>query len=197
MFVIVVYTGRLPLSVSLRLSLTHPFSPTSASIASLGSLSFDYCFVKCDVKDSKITPIRVASIVLAIKPVLAHSLFSVISLSPSRRLICRRIAIPSLPHSVFFLPLPPLSLSFVQVPSSRRDKCSLRKFKFIPGSRSLEERIKGPSVEPPGSTRRYLIPERPPARMRGGCVVVRSRTGSPANGALLFHFPRRISRELV
>lgn len=95
------------LSVSLRLSLTHPFSPTSASIASLGSLSFDYCFVKCDVKDSKITPIRVASIVLAIKPVLAHSLFSVISLSPSRRLICRRIAIPSLPHSVFFLPLPP------------------------------------------------------------------------------------------
>lgn len=67
-----------PLPVERRTldALSSPRSTVRRSIAHYRS--FGYCFVKCDVKDSKITPIRLVSIVLAIKTV-------VLTLSPFLR----------------------------------------------------------------------------------------------------------------
>lgn len=114
--------------------------------------SFDYCFVKCDVKDSKITlPSAWPPLYRLLRPLSWFPLLSPsLSISRYNPSLSPFVCSSSNPG---YLPISPLFWT----PSSRRGKCSLRKFKFIPGSRSLEERIKGPGIEPSGSTRRYLI----------------------------------------
>lgn len=185
------YTLRFHLPVAPRLDFF--FVRQRAGLSFHPAYSFDYCFVKCDVKDSKITlspfPELWSSLYRLLRPSSWLSLF-LLSLSLSTH---RRIA------NTATLTLSLLSLSEA---SSLREgsKCSLRKFKFIPGSRSLEERIKGPSMELSGSTRRYLILPRARLRKRTADMLwLRSRRElvSLASGALLFHFRRRILRKLT
>jgi len=142
--------------------LSMRLAPFSRSPTVRRARSFDYCFVKCNVKDSTITPICPAAIVPAIKAVvlalvrhcsLARSLprFLPFSIRPFVHPSSNCNEHPPPLAARCFFPLLSLSLSFSpllsRVSRGRRGECSLRKFKFIPGSRSLEERIKGSGRE--------------------------------------------------
>lgn len=130
-----VYT--LPLLPIPRLAL---FSSDSVGLSLHRARSFDYCFVKCDVKDSKITlPSAWLPLYRLLRPLSRFSYFLPRFLSRAMILLF----LPSSIHRRTTRRYHPISPPF-WVPSSRRGKCSLRKFKFILGSRSLEERIKGP-----------------------------------------------------
>lgn len=85
-----VYTLRFSYSLSFppslfSFTLTPSTSPSDSALVYRSTRyrarSFDYCFVKCDVKDSKIT-LRLASIVLAIKAVVLTPSLSVLSYNP-------------------------------------------------------------------------------------------------------------------